>query len=737
MPHFNTLDDASVEGKRVVIRVDLNVPIEKGKVTDATRIERVVPTLRELLDKKAAVIVLAHFDRPKGKVVPEMSLKPVAPALEKILGRPVKFVATDWLSKPDVKVKPGECVLLENTRFHPGEEKNDADFAMVLGSLGDIFVNDAFSAAHRAHSSTEGIAHTIPAYAGRAMEAELKALEQALGNPMRPVVAVVGGAKVSSKLELLGNLSSHANMIVIGGGMANTFLAAQGFNVGKSLCEHDLLATAKEIMATAKSKGCMLILPTDVVVAKEFKAKSPSRNVSITQVEPDDMILDVGKATIATIQSTFYAAKTIVWNGPLGAFEVAPFDAATIACAKLVAQLTKSGKVASIAGGGDTVAALNHAGVAKDFTYISTAGGAFLEWLEGKSLPGVKALERKPIMTTNKNKLADIAQRMVTAGKGILAADESTGSIGKRLESINTPSTPDTRRDYREMLFGATDAMKAYISGVILYDETIRQKGRDGTPLVDMIKATGAIAGIKLDTGAKPMALCPGETITEGLDGLADRVAEYAKIGAEFAKWRAVIDIGKNLPSHNAIHANAHALARYAAICQAGGIVPMVEPEVLMDGDHDIDTCMRITEWVLKEQFQELYYAGVKLEGIILKPNMVISGKKCAVQASHEEVAEKTLIVLKRCVPSAVPGIAFLSGGQSSQDATAHLHYMNAAGPLPWKLTFSYGRALQADALKSWMGKDENKAIARAALSHRAQMNALAATGKWSKSLEK
>jgi fructose-bisphosphate aldolase class I len=334
------------------------------------------------------------------------------------------------------------------------------------------------------------------------------------------------------------------------------------------------------------------------------------------------------------------------------------------------------------------------------------------------------------------NQLADIAQRMVTAGKGILAADESTGSIAKRLESISTPSTPDTRRDYREMLFGATDAMKAYISGVILFDETIRQKARGGTPLVDMIKATGAVPGIKLDTGAKPLALSPGETVTEGLDGLADRVAEYAKIGAQFAKWRAVIDIGKHIPSHNAIHANAHALARYAAICQAGGIVPMVEPEVLMDGDHDIDTCMRITEWALKEQFQELYYAGVKLEGVILKPNMVISGKKCPTQASPEEVAEKTLIVLKRCVPSAVPGIAFLSGGQSSKAATEHLHLMNAAGSLPWKLTFSYGRALQADALKTWAGKDSNVDAARKAFAHRAKMNALAASGKWSKAQE-
>ena len=394
MPSFNTLDDVNVSGKRVVIRIDLNVPIENGKVTDTTRIERAAPTLRELLDKGAAVIVLAHFDRPKGKVVPEMSLQPVARALEKILGRPVKFVFTDWLSAPQVDVKPGACVLMENTRYHPGEENNDAGFAKMLAGLGDIFVNDAFSAAHRAHASTEGIAHIIPAYAGRAMEAELRALEAALEKPKRPLVAVVGGAKVSSKLALLGNLSGLANTIVIGGGMANTFLAAQGHEVGKSLCEHDLLATAKDIFATAKTKGCTLLLPTDVVVAKEFKANSPSRNISITDVAADDMILDVGTDTIARINATFDAARTIVWNGPLGAFELVPFDQATVACARHAAALTKAGKVASIAGGGDTVSALNQAGAGQDFSYISTAGGAFLEWLEGKPLPGVKALEK-------------------------------------------------------------------------------------------------------------------------------------------------------------------------------------------------------------------------------------------------------------------------------------------------------------------------------------------------------
>jgi fructose-bisphosphate aldolase, class I len=337
----------------------------------------------------------------------------------------------------------------------------------------------------------------------------------------------------------------------------------------------------------------------------------------------------------------------------------------------------------------------------------------------------------------NIDKLNSIANRMVAPGKGILAADESTGSITKRFESIKLDSTENNRRDYREMLFRSADAMKAHISGVILFDETLRQKAADGTPLVDVIKATGAVPGIKLDKGPKPLPFCPGETVTEGLDGLAERVAEYAKLGAEFAKWRAVIDVSDTIPSYNAINANAHALARYAAICQAGGIVPMVEPEVLMDGAHTIDRCMQATEWALKETFQQLYYAGVQLEGIILKPNMVISGKKCATQASREEVAEKTLKVLKRCVPAAVPGIAFLSGGQSSQDATAHLHHMNAAGPLPWKLTFSYGRALQADALKTWGGKPENVAAGQRAFAHRAKMNALAAAGRWSDEQEK
>jgi phosphoglycerate kinase len=392
MPAFRTLNDVDVKNKKVVIRLDLNVPIENGVVTDTTRIDRVVPTLKELLTKGAAVIILAHFDRPKGKVVPEMSLKSVAAPLEKALGHKVQFVFTDWQSAPAVNAKPGDVILMENTRYHAGEEKNDAGFAQMLGGLGDVFVNDAFSAAHRAHSSTEGIAHVIPAYAGRAMEAELSALQKALEKPERPLVAVVGGAKVSTKLELLGNLVAIANTIVIGGGMANTFLAAQGVSVGKSLCEHDLIPTAKEILEKAKAKKCTLLLPVDAVVAKEFKAGAASRVVTLNDVAADDMILDVGPKSIAAVNATFNVAKTVVWNGPMGAFEITPFDKATVAAAQHAAKLTKSGKLVTVAGGGDTVSALNHANAADDFTYISTAGGAFLEWLEGKELPGVKAL---------------------------------------------------------------------------------------------------------------------------------------------------------------------------------------------------------------------------------------------------------------------------------------------------------------------------------------------------------
>ncbi|MFZ1101966.1 MAG: class I fructose-bisphosphate aldolase [Hyphomicrobiaceae bacterium] len=333
--------------------------------------------------------------------------------------------------------------------------------------------------------------------------------------------------------------------------------------------------------------------------------------------------------------------------------------------------------------------------------------------------------------------LEQVAEAMVARGKGILAADESSGTIKKRFDSIKLESTEASRRDYREMLFRATDGMRSAISGVILYDETIRQKARDGTPMTELIAATGALPGIKVDNGAKPLPFCPGETVTEGLDGLAGRIKEYVGLGARFAKWRAVYDIGPRMPSYAAINANAHALARYAALCVEGGLVPIVEPEVLMDGAHDIETCEHVTEWVLKEVYQQLYYANVPLEKTILKPNMVISGKKCPQQASREEVAERTVKVLKRCVPPAVPGIAFLSGGQSDEDATAHLSLMNQLGPLPWRLSFSYGRALQAAALKAWGGKPENVAAGQRAFTHRARMNGAASLGKWTEQMER
>ena len=335
------------------------------------------------------------------------------------------------------------------------------------------------------------------------------------------------------------------------------------------------------------------------------------------------------------------------------------------------------------------------------------------------------------------NELHETAKALVAEGKGILAADESTGTIKKRFDSIKVESTPESRRDYREMLFRSTEAMKNHISGVILYDETIRQKAKDGTPLPKIIEASGALPGIKVDAGTKPLPFCPGELITEGLDGLGKRLAEYVGLGAKFAKWRAVIDIGKAMPSYNCINANAQALARYAALCVEGGLVPIVEPEVLMDGDHDIDTCEKVTEWVLKEVYAQLYYAKVPLEKTVLKPNMVIAGKKCPKQASRQEVAERTIAVLKQCVPPAVPGIAFLSGGQSDEDATAHLSRINQMGPLPWKVSFSYGRALQAAPLKVWGGKPENLAAGQRAFTHRARMNGAATLGKWSDELER
>ena len=392
---WKTIDDIDMAGKAVLVRVDINVPVENGRVTDATRIEKIVPTLKDILAKGGKPVLLAHFGRHKGTPVPEMSLAALAPEIEKALGAPVRF-AEDCIGAPAKKavaaLAQGEVLLLENTRFHAGEEKNDPELAASMAALGEIYVNDAFSAAHRAHASTEGIARLMPAAAGRLMEAELKALEAALGNPARPVTAVVGGAKVSTKLDLLGNLVGKVDHLVIGGGMANTFLVAQGIEVGKSLAERDMADTAREILEKAKAAGCTIHLPVDVVVAREFKAGADNETVAANACPADAMILDAGPATVAAVAKVFEASKTLIWNGPLGAFEIAPFDAATNAAAATAAALTRAGKLISVAGGGDTVAALNKAGAADDFTYISTAGGAFLEWMEGKELPGVAAL---------------------------------------------------------------------------------------------------------------------------------------------------------------------------------------------------------------------------------------------------------------------------------------------------------------------------------------------------------
>jgi phosphoglycerate kinase len=391
---FKTLADLAPRGKRLLVRVDLNVPVENGRVTDGTRLDRILPTIRELADKGGKVILLAHFGRPKG-FDPKESLAPVAAALAERLGRPVplaKDCVGDDAAAAVGRMSDGDVLCLENTRFHAGEEKNDPAFVAALAANGDAYVNDAFSAAHRAHASTEGLARRLPAYAGRTMEAELVALDKALGAPEKPVAALVGGAKVSTKLDLLGNLVSRVQMLIIGGGMANTFLAARGVNVGKSLCEHDLAGTAREIEAKAKAAGCAIILPVDAVAAKEFKAGAASRVIDINAVAADEMILDAGPRSVAAVNAALAGARTLVWNGPMGAFEIAPFDAGTVAVAKEAARLTRAGRLLSVAGGGDTVAALNHAGVAHDFTYVSTAGGAFLEWMEGKELPGVKAL---------------------------------------------------------------------------------------------------------------------------------------------------------------------------------------------------------------------------------------------------------------------------------------------------------------------------------------------------------
>jgi phosphoglycerate kinase len=392
---FHTLDNIDVAGKRVLLRADLNVPVRDGKIGDLTRIERLTPTIRELVGKGAKVIVCSHFDRPRGKRVPEMSLSPIATALGEVLGQRVRF-AEDCVGvaaeQAVERMARGDVLVLENTRFHPEEEKNDPAFSAALAKLADIYVSDAFSAAHRAHASTEGVAHLLPAYAGRLMQAELEALDAALGKPVRPVAAVVGGAKVSTKLDLLGNLVSKVNALVIGGAMANTFLAAQGHPVGRSLQEAEMHATARDILARARAAGCEIMLPTDAVVANELKAGVATQTVPIASVPADAMILDVGPATVKALETNLAGWRTLVWNGPLGAFETPPFDTGTTAVAKAVAAATAKGALRSVAGGGDLVSALRHAGVIDKMSYVSTAGGAFLEWLEGKTLPGVAAL---------------------------------------------------------------------------------------------------------------------------------------------------------------------------------------------------------------------------------------------------------------------------------------------------------------------------------------------------------
>ena len=398
MADFNTIDDLDLDGKVVLVRVDVNVPVEAGQVTDTTRIDKIVPTIKDIQEKGGIPVLLAHFDRPKGQRVDSMSLRVVLPALEAALGQPVKF-SDEAIGGPAKRavadLAPGDVLLLENTRFYPGEETNDPTFAASLAALGQAYVNDAFSAAHRAHASTDGIAKLLPSAAGRLMEAELKALDAALGTPERPVVAVVGGAKVSTKLELLGNLIQKVDHLVIGGGMANTFMVARGIEVGKSLAERDMTETANEIMEKAESAGCTIHLPLDIVVAREFRANAPSETLPADACPADAMILDAGPETVAAIRGVFESSRTLIWNGPLGAFEIAPFDAATNAAAQEAARLTREGKLVSVAGGGDTVAALNKAGVAQDFTFISTAGGAFLEWMEGKTLPGVAVLAKR------------------------------------------------------------------------------------------------------------------------------------------------------------------------------------------------------------------------------------------------------------------------------------------------------------------------------------------------------
>jgi phosphoglycerate kinase len=391
---FHTLDQADVRGKRVLVRVDLNVPVENGKVADTTRIERVAPTIREIADNGGKVILISHFGRPKGPD-PTQSLKLFAPAIADVLKRPVAFAEDCIGDKARAAInamRSGDILCLENTRFHEGEEKNEPGFVAQLAALGDIFVNDAFSVAHRAHASVEGLGRKLPTYAGRTMQDELEALTKVLETPTRPLAAIVGGAKVSTKLDLLGNLLAKVDVLVIGGGMANTFLAALGHPVGKSLCEHDLLPTAREIMAIAKAKGREIVLPVDAVVATKFQANALSRVTPVERVAPDEMILDIGPRSIEQVCSVLARVKTLVWNGPFGAFELEPFDNGTVEVAEAAAELTAAGKLVSVGGGGDTVSALNAAGVTERFTYVSTAGGAFLEWLEGKALPGVEVL---------------------------------------------------------------------------------------------------------------------------------------------------------------------------------------------------------------------------------------------------------------------------------------------------------------------------------------------------------
>lgn len=398
MASFRTLDDVDVGGKRALVRIDLNVPVAHGTVTDDTRIRAAARTIGDLLDRGASVLLLSHFGRPKGKAVGDMSLLPVVPALEKVIGRPVRFVATDWRDEAALEAsesaRPGDVLLFENTRFHPGEEANDPEFASRLAALGDIFVSDAFSAAHRAHASTEGVAHHLPAVAGRTMESELAALEKALAHPDRPVMAIVGGAKISTKIDLLGNLSARVDQLAIGGAMANTFLAAEGHAVGASLYEAELLDTARRMAEQARSGGCEIVLPRDVVVARKFEAGAEHRVCGLDEIAGDEMILDIGPETAADLRTRLDDIRTVVWNGPFGAFELPPFDAGTNAVATHVAELTRSGRLLSVAGGGDTVAALVGAGVVEDFSFVSTAGGAFLEWLEGRTLPGVTVLRK-------------------------------------------------------------------------------------------------------------------------------------------------------------------------------------------------------------------------------------------------------------------------------------------------------------------------------------------------------